>query len=153
MTNFLDYLTRVESTYQHAEVKTDNDFQTLPDGKYVAIIDWMELSESKTSGRPQLVWVFLITEGPHQGRKVWKYNGLDTPDKIGYLKNDLHKAGLPLKSILGLQTEIRQLIGRKLEIRLKTKETPTYGKMQNVYINKVISQAKPASPERLDLPF
>lgn len=156
MPNFLDYLQQYEEAFQKSEVNKRN-FEELPDGKYTVRVDRVELTQSKTTMKPQLVWEFVVTEGRYTGRKVWKYNGLDSEDKIGFLKNDLYQAGLSIDRLMKLEANLPKLLDRILEIGLKTKETLSFGKIQNVYINKLISNKKPSSAaaytQNLDLPF
>jgi hypothetical protein len=135
MSFFRNYLSQYEEEYQKAEVQATGE---LPDGKYIVRIDRVELTTSKTSNRPQMVWDMIITEGTYQGWHVWKYNGLDSAEKIHYLKNDLHRADLPLERISDLESALPQLLDRKLEVRVKTK-LGEHGESQNVYINKCFS--------------
>ncbi len=100
-----------------------------------------------------MVWEFVIAEGQYEGWRLWKYNGLDSADKIGWLKNDLHKAGLKLEKLTDLGESLEHLLDRALEVNVKTK-----GEYQNVYINKEISlepstNMAPIDINDEDLPF
>lgn len=137
----MDYLKQYEEAYQNAEVKDHTSFDELPDGKYKVQVDRVELAMSKSSGRPQLVWEFVVIEGKFEGRRIWKYNGLNSSEQIEWLKNDLYTAGLELTRLSDLEYRLGELLDQYLEINLKTKiykNEPT----QNVYINKMIEVNK-----------
>lgn len=133
----MDYLKQYEEAYQKAEVKDNTSFDELPDGKYRVQVDRVELSKSKTSGRPHLVWEFVVIEGKFKGRRIWKYNGLNSVEQIEWLKNDLYTAGLELTRLSDLETRLGELLDQFLEINLKTKNTQK-GPSQNVFINRMI---------------
>lgn len=49
----------------------------IPDGKYSAMIDSVELRSKKDDLTSQyLNWQFTITDGPYAGRRVWMVTGL-----------------------------------------------------------------------------
>lgn len=143
MSTFMDYLKQYEEAYQKAEVREQNNsFDELPDGKYKVQIDRVELTQSKSSGRPQMVWEFIVIEGKFKGRRIWKYNGLDSAEKIQWLKNDLWTAGLALERLTDLERNLSQLLDQFLEITLKTK-----GSVQGIYINKMLEMKDLPEPE------
>ena len=57
----------------------DNDFSTpLDPGEYQAVIDSVESGTIKSGaneGKPKLVWVFKVSEGPRKGKNVWAHLG------------------------------------------------------------------------------
>ncbi|MFD1423403.1 DUF669 domain-containing protein [Laceyella tengchongensis] len=154
MPSFMDYLKQFEEEYKKAEVKPSRSSEPVPDGTYKARVDRVELVTSKNSGKPLMVWELAILDDPYHGERVTKFNGLDTQDKIAWLKQDLFKAGLELENLPDLEQELIHLLDRVLEIHLKTKTTQR-GKIQNIYINKRLKdqEEEPANLKDLEIPF
>lgn len=128
-----DQLKQYEETFKNAKVE-ENTYDDLPDGKYVVRINRAAVEESKATGRPQMVWEMVIEEGSYTGRYVWKYSGLDSIDKITWLKQDLFRVGHPIESLADLQGLLPNLLDNRLKITLKTK-TNAKGSFQNVFFN------------------
>lgn len=134
--NWKAYLSQFQQSYKNTEVNT---FDEIPDGEYIARVERVELKESQ-SGRPMMEWEFVIHEGPYKGRHEWKYNILDDPERIGWLKQDLFRVGLELEDITLLEESLSALLDRllKIEIVTKSKNGKTY---RNLYIKKWIKSA------------
>jgi hypothetical protein len=61
----------VALNFNAANVKPREDAEVLPPGDYVAMITNSEMRETK-DGSGQYLWLEMdITEGEHQGRKIW----------------------------------------------------------------------------------
>lgn len=147
MSTFMDYLKQFEDAYKNAEVKTSRLSEPVPDGTYQAQVDRVEIITSK-SGNPLLMWKLAILDEPYQGERVTKFNGLDSEDKISWLKQDLFKAGLELEDLPHLEQSLVHLLDRVLEIHIKSKMTSN-GKIQNVYINKRLKNQEETSANKL----
>lgn len=62
-------------------------FEPLPEGEYEAIIERIEVRESKSSDNDYLNWEFKITEeGEFEDRRVWGLRSL-SPKALGFLKD------------------------------------------------------------------
>ena len=120
----------------------ENEFEPIPDGKYQVNVESVELTKAKRSGNPMLKWTLRIIAPHHVGRLLWRNNVLFTPENIKWLKNDLHKCGLDLKSLRDLPRRLDEILDIKLEIQKKTK-----GENENVYINKKLVLADDESDD------
>lgn len=129
------YLSQFQQAYKDADVS--DSYDELPDGEYTVKVERVELKESN-SGRPMLEWEFVVHEGEFAGRHEWKYNLLDSVDRIQWLKKDLFRAGLDLEDITKLEESLPLLLDRLLKITIKTKMGNNGLKYRNVYINKQI---------------
>lgn len=154
-----DQLKQYEEAFAKAEVKETTSYDNLPDGKYVVRIERAAVEESK-AGRPQMVWELVVEEGSYKGRHLWKYNGLDSIDKITWLKQDFFQAGFPVESLNQVQELLPKLLDQYMKITLKTK-TNDKGSFQNVFFNGSVgadhaprkTESAPVVLTDSDLPF
>lgn len=58
------------------------DFEPMPAGHYKVVCDKAEETTTKSTGTEAAKFEWTITEGPHQGRKLWDTLHLEHP-KIG----------------------------------------------------------------------
>jgi hypothetical protein len=137
--DFLSYLNQFEEGFRRAETKEPVDFDPLPDGKYKVRVDKAQLVENQYTGNPQLTWEFEIVEGKHASRKIWKYNQLDSQDRVNWLKQDFRNCGVLLASLSTLQQELVGLLDKVLIVNLKTNTSKNGKDYQNVYIVKEIA--------------
>lgn len=61
-------------TINFAEV--DGSFDIIPEGLYPVVIEKVEVRESKSSEHNYLNWELTISEGEHEGRKLWHITSL-----------------------------------------------------------------------------
>lgn len=106
------------------------------DGRYVVCLSDAKLAESKTSGRLQVGWAHVFTEGEYKGKTKWSYDGLESEDNLMWLGRKLQRLGYEIpedfdevQAVLDKITKEKPLV----RIRLKTK-----GEFQNVYIDEVL---------------
>lgn len=59
-----------------------SDYSPFPEGHYRVVCDKAEETTTKTSGTDAAAFEWTVSEGPHQGRKLWDTLHLDHP-KIG----------------------------------------------------------------------
>jgi len=135
------YLSQFQQAYKEADA-VDSEFDELPDGDYVARVERVELKQSK-SGKPMMEWEFVVHDGQYTGRREWKYNLIDSVDRVQWLKKDLFKAGLNLEDITKLEESLPLLLDRILEIRIKTKKGNNGQTYRNIYIKKHLETYKP----------
>lgn len=61
------------------DVDEESDFEILPDGDYNFVVENVEYTHSKTSGKPMLKWTLELIEteeGKFDARKIWVYTVL-----------------------------------------------------------------------------
>jgi len=125
-------LTQFDDAFTDAPVE-EKEFDSVPDGKYQAIVDKVEVTTAKTSGNPMLKWTLKILAPRFAGRLLWRNNVMATRENIKWLKNDLHVCGLDLQKLSDLPANLERLLDVKLEITKRTK-----GDSENVYFNRRI---------------
>jgi hypothetical protein len=143
MSEIID-LSEFDEAYEHAKVEDREDFMPLPDGKYQAMVDRVEVTRAK-SGKPMLKWCLKVIVGNHKGRLLWRNNVMVSDANIKWLKQDLQTCGLVLGRLSDLNDRLEELIGIVLEVQKVTK-----GGNENVYINKRIDSGSVMDD---DLPF
>jgi hypothetical protein len=63
-------------------VEPSTGFDPLPDGKYPVVITESEMRVNKAGTGRYLLLTFQITDGPHQGRKLWARLNLENPSAM-----------------------------------------------------------------------
>lgn len=117
----------------------------LEDGRYIARIEAMNIDNSISSGRLQLMTEFEIVEGPEAGQTVRSYDGLETEDGLFFLMRKLAKLGQEVpEDITDVEPVCEKIEKEKpvVRIRLRTK-----GEYQNIYIDKLIGHAQEVAEE------
>jgi hypothetical protein len=150
--SYREFLSQYDNEWQGAKVK-ENEFSPIPDGKYQVRVDVARIDENEQNGSIFLYWEMEVVNGQYEGRKVFKRNGLDNPEKFDWLKTDLHRAGIKLEYISDIEDVLPDLLDRILEVNLKTGKPNSEGKTyQNCYINKLLNERAPF-PGLKDVPF
>ena len=149
-----EQLAEFDEAWKNADIES-KEFETLPDGKYQAIIDECRFEQSKGSGRWQLAWVLkVVAPGQHKNRKIFAYHGLNNDVGIAIMKRSVYACGVTVESLRDLPGQIPYLIDRVVEVTLKSnkKEGKDY---QNMYINKLLSMGEAGSNVAADedIPF
>jgi|TARA_B100000214_G_scaffold369672_1_gene343122 hypothetical protein len=111
------------------------DYESVPDGPYVCVIDRVEFKTSK-SGNPYLNWVLIVDNGPHEGRWLFKRNMLANAQNMKFLKQDLASCGVELPDKLS-DLALESLLDKTVKVSKKTKND-----FENIYIDSVISEMK-----------
>lgn len=137
---------------EFAEAPIEERSGEVPDGKYQAVVDKVELTTSKTARNPMLKWTLKIIAPSHVGRLLFKNSMLVTRENIRFLKNDLHTCGLDLSRISELPHQLERLLDVRLEVAKVTK-----GEFANVYFNRrIVTGGGPAGTpvqDDSDIPF
>ncbi|MBH8609096.1 DUF669 domain-containing protein [Thermoactinomyces sp. CICC 10521] len=145
-----EYFAQFDEQFIKAEV-TEVKRGPLPDGEYKVQVEAFLMARSR-QGKPQLQWSLKIIDGEYKGRTINKYNGFDTPEKLGYLKVDLLKAGLKITKLSDLADKMGDMFGKKLLITVKQN-----GDYRNVYIEKELNESNQVEQtidvKEDDLPF
>ena len=121
-------LAQFDGDYAAAEVEKK---EPIPDGKYHVSVERAELTRSKTSDKPMLKWTLRVCDGPHEGRYLWRYNLIVTPENIKWLKTDLHTCGVEIEKLSDLPDHLEGLLDLKLEVTKRTRD-----ENENVYLNR-----------------
>lgn len=66
--------------------EVESGFEPLPEGEYEAVIERIEVRESKSSDNDYLNWEFKVTEDEYEDRRVWGLRSL-SPKALGFLKD------------------------------------------------------------------
>lgn len=135
--SIVDELKNLSTGWADAEVM--EGFGDLPEGKYVVVIDDININHAKAeSNRLQASWTMTVAEGDYVNRKVWKHDGLEDPAKLGFLRTSLHRLGVEWPAgPEGLPETFESMKGICAEITVKQK-----GEFLNVYINKAVDPSE-----------
>jgi hypothetical protein len=118
--------------------ETDAKSTEIADGKYQARIEDFEINESQ-SGRVQAVFKIQLVSGEAKGRTLYKRDGLDSEESVGWFKSGIKRLGLepPTSEELNDGTFEEEVVGSFVEVTCKTKD-PQFG--PNVYFNRAIEE-------------
>ena len=100
--------------------------ERVPDGPYQTFIESAELRRSKKSGAPMIEYKLRISQGPHEGRLLWK-NAMLEERSFAFVKADLRSCGLELEELSDLPGRLSEILDLPVEVNVKTK-----GEYQNV---------------------
>ncbi len=122
-------LNKLKKTWKKAE--TREGFPVVPDSVYDCRIDTATVGKAKGSKRLQIVYGLTIANGDQAGRKLGKYDGLETEENLEWAKGTLASldADVP-DDISELPDILESLQGTGVEVTVKTKD-----EFQNVYFN------------------
>ena len=146
-----DDLTQYDDVFSNANA--EDEFVKVPDGKYQVVVDRVELTRSKTSGKPMLKWELRILPDDVQVRKLFRNNVIGSEENVRWLKKDLYKCGLKINKISELPANLERLLDIQLEV---TKRTSKDNQNENVYINKsinLLSSSQNTNADLDDIPF
>lgn len=115
----------------------------IPDGKYAAIVENVDLTES-SNGNPMLKWTLRITSGEFEGRMLWK-NAAITGNSLKFVKRELSTCGLDLEALSKLPENLGALLQVNLEIYKRSR-----GEFYDIYFNRRVDGAALIDD---DLPF
>ncbi len=123
-------LSRFDGAYAAAPTGDED----IPDGKYLARIENVELTTSREKQTPMLKWTLVITGPQFVGCKLWRYNLLATDENAAWLKKDLHRCDVDLEKLSDLPDHLHRLLDVVVEVTKRTR-----GEFTNVYINRRVS--------------
>lgn len=104
----------------------------IPDGNYQVKILSAELNYSSNK-RPQCSWQLQIANGEFVNRRLFKHDGVDNEQSIGFFKLGLQRLGVEVKSMRQLPAELKELVGTCAEVRVQTK-----GEFTNTHFTKAL---------------
>lgn len=103
---------------------------TLPDGQYQVMVETVELTTTKSTGRPMLKWRFRITSGQFENRWIFK-NRVITENTLDWVKKELTVCGMELEPFSSLPFRLQDMVNVELAVAKVTR-----GEHENIYINK-----------------
>jgi hypothetical protein len=101
-------------------IKTRGPADDIPDGVYDAVIEAVRLSETRSTGRPVVIWTIRI-EGPRAVNRVVRKNKVISERTLPFLKDDLEKCGLRISRLSELGGRLDEMTGRPVQIERRTK--------------------------------
>lgn len=110
----------------------------LPDGKYPMLIEAAEVGRAQ-SGRLQAVFTLKVMGGEFANRTVYKRDGIDNEDSIGWFKGGLTRLGIEVDGLKATDYPevLNGLVGTYAEVNAKNKEGSEY---TNYYFNKALDE-------------
>lgn len=132
----------IDKSWKSAKADTDEtntDFEEVPDGAYVCVIERAEFRKSK-SGNPYLSLALVVDSGPQEGRWIWKRNMLGTQDNLTFLKKDLAVCGVNIPEKLS-DLKLESLLDLTVRVTKKT-TTKDDREYENIYIDRLVSEVK-----------
>lgn len=127
-----DKLKKLKKAWKSAEARAG--FTPVPDGTYQVRIKDATLEESKASKRLQVCWELEIISDEHEGRKLFKRDGVDDESQLEWFKGNLETLELEAPAeIAGITDVLGEAVGLAVEITVKTAN-----EFQNIYFNDLI---------------
>lgn len=127
-------LAELNSLWAETPAAADNG-GTIPEGRYQALIDEMKVEHSQ-AGRLQVTTKLKIAGGEYKNRVVYKRDGIDNAESMGYTKAGLARLGVEVESATDLSEALVELTGTYCEINVRHKGEKDNGEpWVNVYFN------------------
>lgn len=134
--DILEYLQDHDTEYDEEQMPViPGRANQVPDGDYVAVIYEAELATAKEA--PLLRWRLIVAMGPQRGQLLERANFMSSRQNLGFLKRDLHTAGLVLPRLSDLPKYIDELRGRAVNCSVRRKVDDKGVDRCNVYLNGV----------------
>ena len=125
-------LKKLKGAWKKSQAKSGNS--PVPDGTYQCRIDEAVLSESKNTQRLQVGWTLKILADDQEGRMLWKYDGIETEEAMGWFKGALETLELEVPDgEEDIPDVLEAAQGLGVEVTVRTKD-----EFQNVYFNELI---------------
>ena len=111
-------------------------FEDVPDGKYQIVFKGININEAKSSGRLQVTFPLKIVSGTFTNRMMFKHDGIDTEESLGYFKGGLARLGIECpEDMTELPAILEELNGTFASVTSRTKK----GKdMPSIYFDKAL---------------
>jgi hypothetical protein len=142
---------RALSTYDDAakNLPPENTNENVPDGTYNVTVFRVEFKATKMTGKPILAWEFVVLDGEHAGRHIFKNHVVASDDNASYLARDFKTCGITLEKTSQAAQHLEDLLDLKLQVQVKTSKAVDKdgNHYVNCYIQKRISGSDVAHPE------
>jgi len=117
-----DMKKELDNLLKEAEkVENVDNFEQLPDGDYIGIIDKVGFGISKAKNL-KFTWEVKILEGDYANRREWKHQALTSPENFKRLTTDLEKFGVNTSSMTSIENDLDNLLDVKVHIEIKTNQ-------------------------------
>jgi len=129
----------LQETWDAARKREAFGGPSVEDGVYEARLVSAVMAEAR-SGRDQVVWTFVVTEGEEKGTQIREYDGLATEDNFFYLQQKFARleATIPEKADQ-LEETLVALTAAKPLVRLRmVSKTTDSGTYQHAYIDRLL---------------
>lgn len=135
----------------------EDSFSPVPDGEYVVKIDEIRPHIAKT-GTKLLKWKLRIVGPTYAGRVLFRNNVFGKSQFLGWMRQDIGKAGFVMKSIAELPVAVDAITGTFVEVKVKNKPSKNGHENQEVYIIRPIpaeevQEADSYGPADDEIPF
>jgi hypothetical protein len=128
-------LKQLESDWEDAEVRSSEGYFTPEDGAYVALLKSGSVEISQND-RLQVVWELQMTEGKNKGASWKKFDGIDNPMGMSFVKGTLESVGIDVPSkITDLPKAIKNFFKENEDGVLVNVTVKTKNEFTNTYIN------------------
>jgi hypothetical protein len=121
------------------------DYQPLPEGTYTAEITDAQVKESKSGGHYLNVRYDIIAPS-HQGRVVYGMITINANNPKAVEIGEQQMNRLRLACGIGSLTDTNQLIGKKVQIKLKIEKSDEYGDQNRISSWKAVDGSMPPMP-------
>ncbi|KKL89709.1 hypothetical protein LCGC14_1911940, partial [marine sediment metagenome] len=120
--NLMDKLKALKASWKGASPRQSGS--PVPDDDYGMEMVSAIISESKSSGRLQVVFTLKVLEGDYEGKEIKKYAGMDTPDNLDYLQGDLQALELEIPDdIDDLGPVLEEAAGLQVDVTVRTNDS------------------------------
>ncbi len=129
----------LQDTWDAARKREAFGGPSVEDGVYEAQLVSAVEAEAR-SGRDQVVWTFVVTEGEEKGTQIREYDGLATEDNFFFLQQKFARleATIPEKADQ-LEETLATLTAAKPLVRLRmVSKTTDSGTYQHAYIDRLL---------------
>jgi hypothetical protein len=103
------------------DTEENEGFGEVPTNDYQIKFEKITINNSKNSGRLQVSFEMTIQAGKLKNRKLFKHEGLDTPENRGRLRASLAKLGVAWPKASELPATLEELVGTYAEVHVDTK--------------------------------
>jgi len=111
-------------------------FEDVPDGKYQVSLKDITINESKSSGRLQVSWQLKIVSGENVNRMMFKHDGIDNAESLGYFKGGLARLGVECPDDSSELPEVlAELVSTFASVTQRTKKNAD---MPNIYFDRAL---------------
>jgi hypothetical protein len=132
--------------YQVDPNNTEQSFDPLPAGEYIAVIEASDWKSTKTGSGRYLNLQYQIIDGPFKGRKLFNILNLENPNQQAtqIARQSLNSIGVAC-NVMQLQ-DSTQLHNIPMKIKVNFKEDHVYGPKNEIKGHKPLDVQQQAAP-------
>jgi hypothetical protein len=123
-------LSKLAKIWSKTEARTGG---IVPVGTYAVEIKAVKIEDGK-NGSPKLHWTFEVADGDYEGKKIPKWDNLETDNNLAFVKGAMQALGLEIPDdIEDLEEALQEAVGLSCEVRVVEKD-----EYINVYIQRLL---------------